>query len=247
MGRWWWAALLRRPQAGPAGSRGRLRAGPMAKERQELVLREWAALLEQLRRVATARVADAGDALRAGELAPPPGSHAERDYLWALEAYEAAGRLLDDAADLPDLAAAVVLAERAVERLEAAHARLAGQRPPAAKRRCSYNPLHAPARREQKQDGRRGRRARFGPREAAAERWPACESCHRDLLAGRPPDVLPALVRVRVSRRRTAPVLVPYLAVPRQFSPWAASACGAYGDAVPGFVLRGGHRREARP
>jgi hypothetical protein len=223
VGRWWWAAVAR-PKTAPVSARARLRAARVPKEQQEMVLREWALLLERLRRVASARVADAGDVLRTRELAPPPDSPAERDYRWALEAYQAAGRLLDDAADLPDLAAAVVLAERAVERLEAARARLAGQRPPAPAQRCSYNPLHPPARRE-----------------AAADLRPACESCRRALLAGESPDVLPALVRVRVSRRRTVPVLVPYFAVPRQFSPWAATACGAYGDGVPEFVLAGGH------
>jgi hypothetical protein len=241
VGRWWWAAVAR-PKTAPVSARARLRAARVPKEQQEMVLREWALLLERLRRVASARVADAGDVLRTRELAPPPDSPAERDYRWALEAYQAAGRLLDDAADLPDLAAAVVLAERAVERLEAARARLAGQRPPAPAQRCSYNPLHPPARREPRHDGRRRRRRpRTGAREAAADLRPACESCRRALLAGESPDVLPALVRVRVSRRRTVPVLVPYFAVPRQFSPWAATACGAYGDGVPEFVLAGGH------
>jgi hypothetical protein len=59
--------------------------------------------------------------------------------------------------------------------------------------------------------------------------------------------VLPALVPVRTSRRHTARVLVPYYAVPQQWSIWSATGCGAYGDESPGLVLRGDHRRRVAP
>lgn len=216
--------------------------GVMSKERQELVLREWRLLLDRLRRFASARVADAGDALRAGELGVP-ADRAREDYAWALEAYEAAGKLLDEAADLPDLAAAVVLAERAVERLGMARARQKGLRAAAPVRRCFHNPLHTAT--PPDRPDRRPRRRRLSPRQASADRHPACDDCRRAILAGQLPDVLPALVPVRVSWLRTVRVLVPYYTVPQQWSLWSANACGAYGDDAPGLVLRGEHRRRA--
>jgi hypothetical protein len=112
--------------------------------------------------------------------------------------------------------------------------------------RCFYNPLHGatapPPGGASKRSARRTR-----PREAAANRRPACEDCRRAILAGQSPDVLPALLPVRTSRRHTARVLVPYYAVPQQWSIWSATGCGAYGDESPGLVLRGDHRRRVAP
>jgi hypothetical protein len=198
---------------------------------------------ERLRRLAASRLADSGDALRAGELRACD-ERARAHWLWALEAYDAASKLLDEAADLPDLAAVVVLAERAVERMAAARAQQDGQRVPPPVRRCFYNPLH-PAAADAVPPPRRRRRARTGPRQAAADRRPACADCRRAILAGRPPDILPALLTVRTSRRRTAKVLVPYYAVPQQWSLWSTTGCGAYDDDCPAQVLRGEHRRRA--
>ncbi|WP_459186199.1 hypothetical protein [Streptomyces sp.] len=216
----------------------------LSKEQQELVLREWEVLRERLRSYASERVADAGDVLRAAELqpaGPTTQNTVRRNYEWALEAYEAAGKLLDEAADLPDLAAAVILAERAVERFAAAQAMSAGRRVRPPVTRCFYNPLHG----AQQPTPRKTRRParRIGRREAAADRRPACDSCRRAILAGQMPDVLLALMPVKASRRRTVRVLVPYYVLPQQWSLWSATACGAYGDDSPGLVLRGEHRR----
>jgi hypothetical protein len=68
----------------------------LPKEQQELVLREWEVLRERLQGYASARVADAGDVLRDAELqpaGPTTQSTVRRNYEWALEAYEAAGKL----------------------------------------------------------------------------------------------------------------------------------------------------------
>jgi hypothetical protein len=211
------------------------------KTRQDFVLREWDVLLHGLRQHASARLADAGDALRAGELSTAQ-ERVRNDYLWALEAYDAAGKLFDEAVDLPDLAAVVVLAERSVERLEMVLARQSGKRAAPPIRRCFYNPLHPVA---VIPGPRRRRRGRGGPRQAAADRHPACADCRRAILAGGRPDILPALVPVRTSRRRTAKVLVPYYAVPQQWSLWSTTACGAWDDDCPALVLRGEHRRRA--
>ncbi len=247
------------PYSGAGGVR---RRRGLTRKQQERVLREWEVLRDRLRGVAQARLADVGDLLRAAELELVPGTAAaaERDYVWAMEAYEAAGKLLDEAVDLPDLAAAVVLADRAAERFAAAHARHRGRRPEAPVRRCFYNPLHGPAEpaparptsRTAKVRGakrrpakRAGAARRISPRQAAAERRPACASCRLAILAGQFPDVLPALLPVRVSRLHTVRVFVPYYAVPQADSLWSATACGAYDDDSPGRVLRGEHRRRS--
>ncbi|WP_329402364.1 hypothetical protein [Streptomyces melanogenes] len=246
--RWWFMGVLRPGM--PAQ-----RTWEPSKEEQQRVLDEWETARERLERLVSARVTAVGDVLRAAELpvgaggSGTPGSgEAERDYAWVLDAFQAAGKLLDEAADLPDLAAAAVLAERALVRFAALHARRAGQPAPRPPERCYYNPLHAaaenggpPARKQHRQRARR----RTGPREAAADRRPACPSCRKAILAGQQPDVLPALVPVKVSRLRTARMLVPYYSVPQQWSLWSLSACGAYGDEWPGLVLRGEHRRRA--
>lgn len=243
-GRWWFLELLR-----GGGDEHRPAKRRLTKEQQELVLGEWAVLRERLHGFAAARVADAGEVLAGAELRltgdPARRNSAQRDYGWALEAYDAAGKLLDEAADLPDLAAAAVLAERAVERFAAADARSRGRRAPKGVTRCFYNPLHGAAAQPGGASRRPPRRTR--PREAAANRRPACEDCRRAILAGQSPDVLPALVPVRTSRRHTAQVLVPYYAVPQQWSIWSATGCGAYGDESPGLVMRGDHRRRVAP
>ncbi|MFI1101904.1 hypothetical protein [Streptomyces melanogenes] len=249
--RWWFMGVLR---PGMPAQRTR----EPSKEEQQRILDEWETARERLERLVSARVTAVGDVLRAAELpvgpdgpdTPRPGGDAQdgHDYAWVLDAFQAAGKLLDEAADLPDLAAAAVLAERALVRFAALHARRAGRPAPRPPERCYYNPLHAaaesggpPARKQHRQRARR----RTGPREAAADRRPACPSCRKAILAGQQPDVLPALVPVKVSRLRTARMLVPYYSVPQQWSLWSVSACGAYGDEWPGLVLRGEHRRRA--
>ncbi|MCC9306786.1 hypothetical protein LN042_06645 [Kitasatospora sp. RB6PN24] len=249
---WWFLRLLGSREPGPAAgsARGRGDGGRrrMTREQQEAVLQEWRVLRERLRGFAAERVALVGDVMRAAEpdfpaeLATGPAGAA---YLWAVEAYQAAGKLLDDDdADLPDLAAAVVLAERAVERLAAAHERLALRRPTAAAQpRCFYNPLHGPAVVRKPKGTKKQARRRVSPQQAAADRRPGCEQCRLAILAGQLPDVLPALLTVRRAWHRTRWVLVPYYALPQHLSPWSATACGAYDDTAPALVLRGDHRK----
>ncbi|MFI6685633.1 hypothetical protein [Streptomyces sp. NPDC050485] len=247
--RWWFMAALR--PAVPAQ-----RSREMSKEAQQRILDEWATARERLDRLVSARVTTVGDVLRTAELplgeplVAPSGADplAQGDCTWAFDAFQAAGKLLDEAADLPDLAAAAVLADRALERFAAVHARAAGQPVPRPAQRCFYNPLHtaaedahSPVRKQHRRQARR----RTGPREAAADRRPACPSCRKAILAGQTPDVLPALVPVKLSRLRTARVLVPYYSVPQQWSLWSVCACGAYGDEWPSLVLRGEHRKRA--
>lgn len=240
--RWWFVRLLRGAEPERRKPRRRL-----SKEQQELVLREWEVLHSRLAGFAGERVAAVGDVFRAAELQlPPEEATARRDYLWALEAYEAAGRLLDEAADLPDLAAAVVLAERALEHLAAAHAVHAGQRPGPQVVRCFYNPLHSPVPHSPVRTPKKARqRPHLGAREAAADRRPTCAACRKAILAGQLPDVLPALLPAGAVGRRSPRVLVPYYTVPQQWSPWSATGCGSYDDGAPALVLRGEHRRRA--
>jgi hypothetical protein len=236
---------------GDVGDRAGRPSRAVLREREQRTLREWAVLRDRLTGIARERLADVGDLLSDARLEFTPGTAetaVRRDYVWAVEAFQAAGKLLDEAADLPDLAAAVVLADRALERFAAAHTRHGGGRPPAQVVRCFYNPLHGRA--EQHQVGkadrrgkRRGGRRTMSAREAAARRRPACASCRLAILAAQVPDVLPALLTVKVSRRLSTKILVPYYAVPQQSSMWSVTGCGAYDDAVPGQVMRGEHRR----
>ncbi|MCX5401633.1 hypothetical protein [Streptomyces sp. NBC_00102] len=227
---------------GPADSAAHGRA--RSRERERLVRAEWEALRARLAPLAAEHVARVGELLADPrlEFTPETGeSGARRDYLSATDAYQAAGKLLDEASDLPDLAAAVVLADRAVELFAAARARHLGQRPRASRPRCFYNPLHGPAADPPRGgSGRKGRRVLA--REAAASRRPACEPCRLALLAGESPDVLPALWTARDERGRPVTVLVPYYALPRQTSIWAGTACGSYDSEASGRVLRGEHR-----
>jgi hypothetical protein len=232
------------PRAGRRASRAAIR------ENEHRVLAEWAVMRDRLTDLARERVADVGDLLTDArlEFTPAAAQNAvRRDYDWAMEAFQAAGKLLDEAADLPDLAAAVVLADRAVERFAAAHARHEGRRPAPYAVRCFYNPLHGPAEAHHAPaggpHGGRRRRRPVSAREAAADRRPACASCRLAILAGQTPDVLPALLPVRISRRHTAHVLVPYYAVPQQASIWSTTGCASYDDTAPSRVLRGDHRR----
>ncbi len=220
------------------------------REHQERVTREWEVLRDRLTEVAGGRIADVGDLLRDTRLDFVPDRAeraATRDYEWAMEAFQAAGKLLDEAADLPDLAAAIVLADRAVERFAAAHARHVGERPAAPVTRCFYNPLHGRAERDHRAGRSGGRRSqgRISQREAAARRRPACAECRMAILAGQTPDVLPALTEVTVGRHHTAKVFVPYYAVPQARSLWSATTCGATDDDAPARVLRGEHRSRA--
>lgn len=141
--RWWFVGQMR-----PAQGAGAVRGKGLSREAQHLVIEEWEAAYERLQRISAERVAAVGDILREAEL---PVGEAEldavvrRDYQWALDAFAAAGKVLDEAGDLPDLAAAAVLAERALERFAAVHARLAGAaHPPKPAERCYYNPSMRP-------------------------------------------------------------------------------------------------------
>lgn len=223
----------------------RARSREQERERERMVRAEWEALRQRLAPVAAEYVARAGELLTDPHLGFTPDvdqGAVQRDYLSAVEAYQAAGKLLDEAEDLPDLVAAVVLADRAAERFAAARARYLGQRPPSTRPHCFYNPLHGHATDPPRpQKGRRGRR--LVAREAAAARRPACERCRLALLAGQRPDVLPALTTVRDERGRPVTVLVPYYALPRHTSIWAGTACGSYDEDAPARVMRGEHRR----
>ncbi|WP_030902279.1 hypothetical protein [Streptomyces sp. NRRL F-5126] len=225
---------------------------PMSREDEQRVLREWEVLRDRLTSLARARLADVGDLLSDARLELPGGAEpaVRREYEAALEAFQAAGKILDEATDLPDLAASVVLADRAAELFAAAHARHEGRRPQKRAVRCFYNPLHGRAEPpgahgKRGKGGKGGGRVRVSPREAAAGRRPACSSCRLAILADQTPDVLPALFTVKVSKHRTAKVFVPYYALPQQMSLWSVTGCGAYDEEAPARVLRGEHRRRA--
>ncbi|MCD0447999.1 hypothetical protein LO762_02130 [Actinocorallia sp. API 0066] len=148
----------------------------------------------------------------------------------ALDAYQAAGKVLDEARGVPDLAGVLVLVDRGQDALASARARAAGRKeiPPSAL--CFFNPLHGDA------TGMVTWR-RLGTRDAI--KVEACQACAKAVRGHRPPEAL-------LDTSGAKPL--PYYATS---SLWARTGYGQFGDG--GFedgtgdgliarVLRGDHR-----
>ncbi|MCZ2524527.1 hypothetical protein [Streptomyces sp. HB2AG] len=231
-GRWrGWAVAGTGAARPPADPRAR-------RAQQELVARVWQDLCERLSAAASERVAEVGEVLRTAELdLDAEESEARAAYTASLDAYHAAGRLLDGdrggdgdhnggrgggdgpgPVDATDAAFAVVLADRALELFAAAHDLHAGRRPRPPVVRCFYNPLHGAAHEgggaSASGSRKAAKRRRVRARDVAAERRPACARCRRAISAGLAPEVLPALVTVPAGRRGQDRYLVPYYAAP---------------------------------
>ncbi|MBS2963165.1 hypothetical protein KGA66_08920 [Actinocrinis puniceicyclus] len=239
------------PGQAPAELTVRARKGASLDALPRLEPRLWASLCEGLRRQATARLVEVGERLGASQLSPAGSEDlATRDYMLALDAYTAAGKLLDEAATPPDFAGVLVLLDIAAHRFAAANARHQGKRPPHVPRRCFYNPLHGPAAHESDRPRGNGRK-RSAVRGAPRTRLPVCAGCLHLLQSKQSPDVLVTPVTVRAGRGRVAGVPVPYYAVPAAQSLWSATGFGC----LPGCsdadlvarVLRGESRRAAAP
>ncbi|MFJ3954479.1 hypothetical protein ACIPXV_31315 [Streptomyces libani] len=138
----------------------------------------------------------------------------------ALDAYAAAGTVLDRARGVPDLAGVFALVAEGRAALSAA----AGALP-----LCFFHPLHGPA-------VRRIPWRPLGRREQL--RVAACETCLRAVRTRRAPEVL-------TDRRDGRPV--PYFEVPAEDSLWAAtgygSLLGGAADSLAGRVQRGDFTR----
>ncbi|MEU8785518.1 hypothetical protein [Streptomyces sp. NPDC048637] len=140
----------------------------------------------------------------------------------ALDAYAAAGTVLDRACGVPDLAGVFALVAEGRAALSAAPAA-------AALPLCFFHPLHGPA-------VRRIPWRPLGRREQL--RVAACETCLRAVRTRRAPEVL-------TDRRDGRPV--PYFEVPAEDSLWAATGYGSLlrgtGDSLAGRVQRGDFTR----
>ncbi|MFJ5674463.1 hypothetical protein [Streptomyces sp. NPDC093097] len=136
----------------------------------------------------------------------------------ALDAYAAAGTVLDRARGIPDLAGVFALV---------AEGRAALSPAPAALPLCFFHPLHGPA-------ARRIPWRPLGRREQL--RVAACDTCLRAVRARRAPEVL-------TDRLDGHPV--PYFEVPAEQSLWAATGYGSLlaGDSLTTRVRRGDFTR----
>ncbi|MFF6917854.1 hypothetical protein [Streptomyces sp. NPDC012466] len=158
-----------------------------------------------VRRRAEAEVLALGDATRAADVATTPGLQQ------ALDAYAAAGKVLDEARGLPDLAGALALAQ------EGRDALVGSPGLPL----CFFNPLHG---RAALRTGWRplGRRDRLDVA--------VCQECADALRDRRAPEVL-----TDTDENGRA---VPYFEVPAGRSAWAASGYGSLMSPLDGHTSR---------
>jgi len=185
-----------------------------------------------------ARVATADD-LRAqaqeqlialGELLEQPGpgapglgsdDQADADLTRALDAYDAAAKVLDSASGIPDLAGVLVLTHLGRSAAAAAQARQSGQPAPSATMLCFFNPLHG--------EGTRETRWRaYGGHQALDVH--ACNACADAVAQHRFPSVL-----TDVSGGQD----VPYY---ETASVWAATGYGQTADLI-GRIQNAGQTR----
>lgn len=147
----------------------------------------------------------------------------------ALDAYAAAGAVLDDARGLTDLAGVLALVAEGRDALHGGRAKGAGKDRGARTARlplCFFHPLH----------GRAVRTIRWRPvGRRDTLRVAACQACARAVRERRAPEVL---TDVRDGRE------VPYFEVPAEESLWAATGYGSLGDeALAARVARGDFSR----
>ncbi|WP_369207972.1 hypothetical protein [Streptomyces sp. PU-14G] len=181
---------------------------------------------------ASARAAGAADLRRHAQrellayngelLARDPGEEGTDSALLqlSLDAYDAAGRVLDAARDVPDLAGVLALIHEgrgalrrsAPARGRGRKSRKAGGGRGAALPLCFFHPLHGPA-------ARRIRWRPLGRREALDVA--ACGTCAAAVAAHRTPEVL-----TQTHEGRT----VPYFEVPAEESLWAGTGYGSLGE-----------------
>ncbi|MFI7018261.1 hypothetical protein [Streptomyces sp. NPDC050164] len=159
----------------------------------------------ELRRRTEAEVLALGEATQAAEVSTTP------DLQRALDAYAAAGRVLDEARGVPDLAGALALAQEG-------QGALAGS---PGLPLCFFNPLHG---RAALRTGWRplGRRDRLDVA--------VCQDCADALRDRRAPEVLTD----RAGDGRT----VPYFELPAGRSVWSATGYGSLASPLDGFNSR---------
>ncbi|GAA4103982.1 hypothetical protein [Actinomadura miaoliensis] len=139
----------------------------------------------------------------------------------ALDAYQAAGKVLDAARGLPDLAGVLVLVDRGLDALASAQSLADGGRETPGSPLCFFNPLHG--------DSAVTVNWRpLGSRERL--RVKACHDCAKAVRARRTPQMLLDRVDGRA---------VPYYEVDADDSLWARTGYGQLRDDLVQRVLRG--------
>ncbi|NUP47472.1 MAG: hypothetical protein HOW97_09185 [Catenulispora sp.] len=231
---------------------GRPRPVPVKKQAQTITLRRvdperWTALCGAIRARLEPRLVGVGEQLAASELSLRNGEEqATREYLLALDAYTAAGKLLDEAAEPAELGGVSALLDIAAAHFAVAIARHEGKPAPHRRSRCFYNPLHGAASSAVDPSRKPKKRQRQAVGRGRGPAVPMCADCRRRAQENLPLDILPAAVSVRVRRRTRALVEVPYFVVPQDRSIWAATGFGSLPGSSDAELVRRVMRGEYR-
>ncbi|ROO82989.1 hypothetical protein EDD29_0477 [Actinocorallia herbida] len=221
--------------AGLAVWRWRRTRGPAPREAHPLVLSR--ATLEAarhadengLRKQAAAAVVALGELVEGTEV-PSDDPRGQELISLALDAYQAAGKVLDAAKGVPDLAGVLVLVDIGSDAIAAVRARRKGGREIPPSPLCFYNPLHGDATAQVTW-------RRIGSRDSIRVR--ACQACAKAVRDHRSPESL-----LDTSGDRP----LPYYAAD---SLWSRTGYGQFGDTgsadgsgdgLVARVLRGDHR-----
>ncbi|MFE0099457.1 hypothetical protein [Streptomyces sp. NPDC059009] len=167
----------------------------------------------ELRRRAEAEILALGEAAQAAAPSTTPGLQK------ALDAYDAAGTVLDGARGLADLAGVLALVAEGRDALPPTpHT---PHKSPSPLPLCFFNPLH----------GRATRTVRWRPLGHRTHlKVAACPDCTQSVRAHRPPEVLtdtPADTGTGTGRTSSGPHEVPYFEVDPDHSVWAATGYGS--------------------
>jgi hypothetical protein len=177
---------------------------------------------DQLREQAAHEVVTFGELLDGTDIdVSRPEAHAAMTR--ALDAYQAAGKVVDAARGVPDLAGVLVLVDRGRDALASADALSAGRREIPPSPLCFFNPLHGDS------TVTTGWRP-VGQRSTLRVR--TCAACAKAVRAHRTPEVLAARVDGRP---------VPYFEV--EGDVWAETGYGQLRDDLVHRILRGDLRR----
>ncbi|MGW0368515.1 hypothetical protein ACWDZW_06235 [Streptomyces coeruleorubidus] len=209
-GRWWLWPLIAVPALAltALATRALVRSRRTTSAIPQLVFATARAADEaRLRRRAEVEVLALGEATQAADAATTP------DLQRALDAYAAAGRVLDEARGVPDLAGVLALAQEGRDALAGSPGLPL----------CFFNPLHG---RAALRTGWRplGRRDRLDVA--------VCQDCADALRDRRAPEVLTD----RAGDGRT----VPYFELPAGRSVWSATGYGSLASPLDGFNSRSG-------
>jgi hypothetical protein len=202
-----WIGLRRRGSGGAPRREKPFRIPPhvaatVAAERRRRLTRETTAELTDLGSELAALPTVAGDGLRHQQL--------------ALDAHDAAGRVLDASRDLVDVVGAMVLLDQGRRELEIAKALAEGRKPPVVQALCAFNPLH----------GRSSGRPTQVESDGTTVTLPLCAECRQALKRGVAPKSLPGDDG-------------PYW---HGTDLWARTFFGALGNDLPAAVSRGEYK-----